>query len=284
MGDAAVSRAVLVTGCSSGIGRASALALARAGWPVWASARDVGTIADLEAAGCRSLAVDVTDDRALAAAVASVESEHGAVGVLVNNAGYGLQGPIEETPLDAVRHQFETNVFAPWRLCQLVLPGMRRQGWGRIVNLSSMGGRLTFPGGGAYHGSKYAMEAISDVLRWEVAPFGVAVVAVEPGPTLTAYGEASLRSMAGVPVEGPYAAFTSSIRAALESTFRGDGLEGASTPEEVATAVVAALAADPPPARVVVGAMAEQLIALRQSSSEAEWDEIMATMYQRPIP
>lgn len=158
------SRVVLITGCSSGIGRATAERLARAGWTVYATARRLGSIAELEAAGCHLLELDVTDEAAMQAAVEAVERAAGAVGVLVNNAGYSLSCAIESVPLDEVRRQFETNVFGLVRLSQLVLPGMRRQGFGRIVNVSSMGGRLTFPGGGYYHATKHAVEALSDAL------------------------------------------------------------------------------------------------------------------------
>jgi NAD(P)-dependent dehydrogenase (short-subunit alcohol dehydrogenase family) len=152
-----VSKAVLVTGCSSGIGRATAAHLAGRGWTVYASARRPESIADLEQAGCKLLALDVNDEDSMVAAVRQVEEAEGAVGVLVNNAGYSQSGPVEEVPLDDVRRQFETNVFGLVRLCQLALPGMRRQGWGKIVNVSSMGGKLVFPGGGFYHGTKYAV-------------------------------------------------------------------------------------------------------------------------------
>ena len=123
------------------------------------------------------------------AAVEAVEAEHGAVGVLVNNAGYSQSGAIETVAMDKVRAQFETNVFGLVRLCQLVLPGMRRQRWGKIVNLSSMGGRLVFPGGGFYHATKYAVEAISDALRFEVKGFGIDVILIEPGLIRTSFGE-----------------------------------------------------------------------------------------------
>jgi NAD(P)-dependent dehydrogenase (short-subunit alcohol dehydrogenase family) len=147
------SRAVLITGCSSGIGWATAERLSRRGWTVYATARNVEEVERIE----------------------------GAVGVLINNAGYSQSGAIEEVPMEKVRRQFETNVFGLVRMCQLALPGMREQGFGRIVNLSSMGGRLTFPGGGFYHASKHAVEAVSDALRFEVRDFGVDVVVIEPG-------------------------------------------------------------------------------------------------------
>jgi NAD(P)-dependent dehydrogenase (short-subunit alcohol dehydrogenase family) len=129
------------------------------------------------------------------AAVAAVEAEHGAVGALVNNAGYSQSGALETLPMERLRAQFETNVFGLVRMCQLVLPGMRGAGRGRIVNLSSMGGKLVFPGGGAYHGSKYAVEALSDALRFEVRDFGIRVSIIEPGLITTQFGETAAGSL-----------------------------------------------------------------------------------------
>ncbi|MDQ3361641.1 MAG: SDR family NAD(P)-dependent oxidoreductase, partial [Actinomycetota bacterium] len=177
----AVSTAVLITGCSTGIGRATAERLASSGWKVYATARDVEKIGPLADRGCELLPLDVTDEASMRAAVEEVERREGSVGVLVNNAGYSQSGAVEEVSMEKVRRQFETNVFGLVRMCQLALPGMRRQGYGRIVNISSMGGRLTFPGGGYYHATKYAVEAISDALRFEVAGFGVEVAVIEPG-------------------------------------------------------------------------------------------------------
>src|SRR2546430_8224708 len=191
------SRAVLVTGCSSGIGHAVALRLHRAGYPVYASGRRVTDLADLAAAGITTLRLDVTDEAAMQAAVKQIGDAHGALGVLVNNAGYGLFGALEEVPLDAVRAQFATNVFGALRLIQLVLPGMRAQRWGRVVNVSSVLGRAAPPGGGAYDASKYALEGMSDALRLEVAPFGVRTVLIEPGPTRTRFADGAVARMAG---------------------------------------------------------------------------------------
>src|SRR2546423_1227959 len=142
------SKAVLITGCSTGIGRATAEHLAGKGRTVYAAARRAESIADLESKGCKTLALDVTDEDSMASAVAVVEQAEGAVGALVNNAGYSQSGAIEDVPMEQVRRQFETNVFGLMRMCQLVLPGMRRQGSGRIVNISSIGRKLVFPGGG----------------------------------------------------------------------------------------------------------------------------------------
>ena len=187
---------VLITGCSTGIGRATAERLARAGHTVYATARRPESIEALRESGCRTLELDVTSEESMSAAVASVEEAEGAVGVLVNNAGYSQNGAVETVPLDDVRAQFETNVFGLLRMCQLVLPGMRRRGEGRIVNISSMGGRLTFPGGGVYHATKHAVEAISDAMRFEVGGFGVHVVVIEPGIIRTNFGETAAGSVA----------------------------------------------------------------------------------------
>jgi len=148
---------------------------------VYATARRAGDIEDLARAGAHTLALDVTDEASMAAAVEHIESKTGAVGVLVNNAGYSQSGAVESVTMDQVRRQFETNVFGAVRLAQLVLPAMRTQRWGRVVNMSSMGGKLTFPGGGFYHATKYAIEAITDALRFEVAGFGIAAILIEPG-------------------------------------------------------------------------------------------------------
>src|SRR2546423_4667065 len=216
-----VSRAVLTTGCSSGIGHAPAAHLAERGWTVYASARRPESIADLAEKGCRTLALDVTDEGSMEAAVTAVEEAEGAVGALVNNAGYSQSGAIETVPLERIRAQFETNVFGLVRMCQLVLPGMRRQGAGRIVNVSSMGGRLTFPGGGAYHGTKHAVEALSDALRFELRGFGVDVVVIEPGLIKTRFGETAVGTIDAESPEGgdPYADFNAAGGAATAGVY-----------------------------------------------------------------
>src|SRR3954465_10468661 len=189
-----ISRAVLITGCSSGIGHATAERLARSGHTVYATARRPESIAHLEAAGCQTPACGVTNEESMQGAVRAGEEAEGAVGVLVNNAGYSQSGAVESVPLDEVRRQFETNVFGLVRMCQLVLPKMRDQGWGRIVNISSMGANLTFPGGGFYHATKASVNKISDALRYEVKGFGVDVITIEPGLIVTEFGETAAAS------------------------------------------------------------------------------------------
>jgi NAD(P)-dependent dehydrogenase (short-subunit alcohol dehydrogenase family) len=278
----AASRAVLITGCSTGIGRATALHLAGAGWPVWATARRVETLTDLEAAGCRTLALDVTDEDSMRAAVEAVEREHGAVGVLVNNAGYSQSGAVEEVPLDAVRRQFETNVFGAVRLCQLVLPGMRRQRWGKIVNMSSMGANFVFPGGGFYHATKWALDAVTDALRFEVKGFGVDAIIIQPGLITTEFPTAATASMSDGD-EGPYAKFNRRLAKATAETYeKGIGVKLGGPPEAVAKVVEKAITARRPKPRYRVTASAHLLVNQRRIMTDRAWDAMMRSQFPQP--
>ena len=274
------SRAVLITGCSTGIGRATALRLAGAGWPVYATARRLESIRDLERAGCRTLTLDVTDEASMAAAVKAVAAEHGAVGALVNNAGYSQSGAVEEVPIEEARRQLETNFFGPVRLAQLVLPGMREQGWGRILNVSSMGGRLVFPGGGFYHASKFALEAISDALRFEVRPFGVHVVVVEPGLIKTEFAAAASTSMepVGSP-QSPYRAFNESVARATAGAYE---MPLATSPDAVAKVIERALKAKRPRTRYPVTLHARAALVTRRLLPDRAWDAAMKIQFEAP--
>ena len=279
-----VSEAVLITGCSSGIGRATAQWLADRGHVVYATARRAEAISDLERRGCRVLALDVTDEGSMAAAVDVVCDEHGAVGALVNNAGYSQSGPIEEVPLVDVRRQFETNVFGLARMCQLVLPGMRAQRSGRIVNVSSMGANFTFPGGGYYHASKYAVEAISDALRFEVQGFGVDVVIVQPGIIRTGFSEAATRALdAGTPQDGPYASFNAAVTASTRNVYtRGPLARLGGPPEAVAEVIERAITTPEPRIRYRVTPSARVLVRARSLMTDGLWDRFLAARFPRP--
>jgi NAD(P)-dependent dehydrogenase (short-subunit alcohol dehydrogenase family) len=272
---------VLITGCSTGIGRATAEHLAAAGHTVYATARRLQDVEDLRSRGCRTLALDVTDEASMQAAVAAVEEAEGAVGALVNNAGYSQSGAVETVPLDQIRRQFETNVFGLTRMCQLVLPGMRAAGRGRIVNISSMGGRLVFPGGGVYHATKYAVEALSDALRFEVKGFGVDVVLVEPGLIRT---EFSATATSGMPEsDGPYAGFTAKVaRATTEAYEKGALARLGGAPADVAKVIQKAIEARRPRARYTVTPSAKILIAQRRLMPDRAWDAAMASQFPRP--
>lgn len=278
------SKVVLITGCSSGIGRATALRLVKAGYTVYATARRVESIRELQQAGCRTLALDVTDDASMTAAVRAIEAEHGAVDVLVNNAGYSESGPVEEVSGERLRRQFETNVFGVHRLIQLVLPGMRARGFGKIVNLSSMGGRLTFPGGGAYHASKHALEALSDALRFEVKGFGIDVVLIEPGLIRTGFSEAAVGGMSeALAKPGPYEAFNQAVaRATKEAYEKGVFSKLGGGPDDVARAIERALRARRPRARYTVTASAKALLVQRALMPDWAWDAFLRTQFPRP--
>ena len=276
------SKAVLITGCSSGIGRATAQRLAAEGWKVYATARRPETITDLRDHGCHTLPLDVLDEASMQRAVETVGEAEGAVGVLVNNAGYSQSGAVETVPLDAVRRQFETNVFGLIRMCQLVLPGMRAQHWGKIVNMGSMGGRVTFPGGGIYHATKYAIEAISDALRFEVRGFGVDVVLVEPGLITTEFARTAAASVGQTRESGPYAKFNRRVANLTESAYRGPLKLLGGGPESVADTIAGALKASRPKPRYPVTPSAHLMISQRRFTPDQLWDLIMRTQYPTP--
>jgi len=279
-----ISKAVLITGCSTGIGRATAELLAGKGWTVYATARKLDAVADLVARGCKTLALDVCDDASIQAAVQSIEQAEGAIGVLINNAGYGQEGAVEEVPMEQVRRQFETNVFGLVRLTQLVLPGMRRQRWGKIVNLSSMGGKLTFPGGGFYHASKHAVEALSDALRFEVRGFGVDVVVIEPGPIKTRFGDTAIDSIGSVEkTQSPYAAFNATLAAKVREAYEGPMGRMAAGPEAVARVIERAITTRKPRSRYTVTAAARLLMGLRRWMPDSAFDAFLRTQFPPPM-
>jgi NAD(P)-dependent dehydrogenase (short-subunit alcohol dehydrogenase family) len=275
------SKAVLVTGCSSGIGHATATALATRGWKVYATARKPEAIADLAQKGCETLALDVRDEQSMSDAVNAVIEAEGAVGVLVNNAGYSQSGAVESIPLDQVRRQFETNVFGLIRMCQLVLPRMREQRWGKIVNIGSMGGKLTFPGGGIYHATKYAVEAISDALRFEVRGFGVDVILIEPGLIVTGFGEAAT---ATVPEgdDSPYAGFNSAVGKLTTGAYQGPMAKLGGPPDTVAKTIADALESRRPKPRYPVTVSAHLMINQRRLTPDRVWDLMMRTQFPTP--
>ena len=278
-----VSHAVLITGCSTGIGRATAKFLAERDLTVYATARKVESIQDLEEHGCKTLQLDVTDEDSMKNAVAAVEEQEGAVGALVNNAGYSLSGAIESVSMDEVRPQFETNVFGLIRMCQLVLPGMRRQRHGRIVNVSSMGGKVTFPGGGVYHATKHAVEGLSDVLRWEVKAFGIDVSIIEPGLIRTEYGHKAVSALDRATVEdGPYAKFNAQVSATTKGAYAGTMSRMAAEPEAVSRAIHKAITRRRPRPRYLITLGARVMIATRRILPDRGWDAMMASQFKRP--
>ncbi|KQY58709.1 short-chain dehydrogenase [Aeromicrobium sp. Root495] len=274
-------RSVLITGCSSGIGEATAARLVKAGWTVHATARRPETLEDLAAAGCHVHALDVTSEDSMQSAVDAILGDAGRIDALVNNAGYSLSGAVETLDLDDVRKEFETNVFGLVRLSQMVLPGMRAHGRGRIVNISSMGGRLTFPGAGAYHASKYAVEAFSDALRFEVKGFGVDVVLVEPGLITTNFEQAATATMK-TDDDSPYAGFNAAVRTATQEAYRGPLVRLGGGPDAVAKVIEKALDAKNPRPRYLVTPSAGLSITGRRLLGDRGWDLAMRAQFPQP--
>jgi short-subunit dehydrogenase len=279
---------VLITGCSSGIGRAAALSLHEAGFLVYATARNAAALDGLASRGLRTLSLDVTDETSMTQAVAAVEADAGTVGVLINNAGYGLYGPVEQQPMTEIRRQFETNVFGLIRLTQLVLPGMRRRRSGRILNVSSMGGRATLPGGAFYHASKYAVEALSDALRMEVAQFGIDVVLIEPGPVRTPWNDVAVASMVTAapgeagPGDDPYAPYKAAVGRSFATAQTGALARLGSTAEDVATVITQAVSARRPRTRYLINPVAKSVVTLNRLLPGRAYDAVLRYQYKLP--
>lgn len=199
-----LERVVLITGGSSGIGKATAAILVKKGWKVYASARRFESMQDLTGLGVTPLKLDVTDEHQCHAAIEEILRVEGHIDALVNNAGYGSYGSLEEVPDQEARRQFDVNVFGLMCLTRLVLPHMRAQRHGRIINISSIGGRMTTPMGGWYHATKFALEALSDSLRAEVKPFGIDVVVIEPGMVATEWPHIAKENLLAASGSGPY--------------------------------------------------------------------------------
>lgn len=261
----------LVTGASSGIGAATARALAELGYTVHAAARRTDRLAELAAEGIHPLAIDVTDAASLQAGVAAVVEQSGGIDVLVNNAGYGSYGAIEDVDPAEAQRQFDVNVFGAMRLTQIVLPHMRARRSGTVVNISSMGGRFHTPLGGWYHATKFALEALSDALRVEVAPFGIDVVVIEPGGIATEWADIAADHLEETSGSGPYA----DQAAAVAQTLRRSG-DRDSSPQVVADAIAAAVSARRPRTRYAVGFGAKPLIAARRVLPDRAFDALVS--------
>ena len=257
-----MSKIVLVTGASSGIGRATALELLRAGHTVYGGARRVQSLDPVSAAGGHALAMDVTSDADLERVVQTILDQEARIDVLVNNAGFGLYGAAEDVPLDQARYQLEVNLFGPARLVQLVLPHMRERRSGRIVNVSSMGGEIAFPLGAWYHASKHALEAYSDALRQEVKRFGVDVVLIQPGLIKTEFGGVTSDGVREYSGQGAYRELAEALAESTDALY--SETSKASEPSVVASTIRKAVETARPRPRYPVGYMAKPLLALNR--------------------
>jgi NAD(P)-dependent dehydrogenase (short-subunit alcohol dehydrogenase family) len=267
-----MSKTVLVTGASSGIGAASVEALLARGHTVYAGARRANRMKALAEAGARVLALDVTDDRSMTEAIEAILRESGRIDVLVNNAGYGTYGALEDVPLAEGKRQFDVNIFGLARLIQLVLPTMRAQGTGRIVNVSSSGGRFAGPFGTWYHASKFAVEGLSDSLRMELHPFGIDVVVIQPGAILTEGSRIIRDGLMRHSSEGPYRRGARALDRMMASADKGSL---PSPPSVVAETIVKAIHARRPSTRYAVGGGAGMLLLLRSLLTDRAFDALM---------
>lgn len=269
-------KTALVTGASSGIGKETAKKLAAEGYTVFGAARRVEKMQDLKALGVIPVEMDITKEEDVLRVVQQITESRGGVDVLVNNAGFGLYGAMEDTPLSEARRQFEVNLFGLARLTQLVLPGMRRRSAGKIVNITSIGGKIFTPLGSWYHATKHALEGWSDCLRLETAAFGIDVIIIEPGLITTEFGDVLLDQMLDRSGSGAYAETTRSLASALGAS---SGRPLASSPPSVIAEVIArALKARRPKTRYAAGAMAKPLLFLRRFFSDRLFDRVVMNM------
>ncbi len=272
-----MSKTVLVTGASAGIGEATVRRLLADGYIVYAAARRVDRMAPLAPAGAKLLPLDLTDDASIVAAVDKIRSDTGRLDVLINNAGYGSYGAVEDVPMDEARRQFEVNVFGATRLCQLALPMMRAQKSGKIVNVTSIGGKFGMPFGAWYHATKFALEGLSDSLRLETKPFGIDVIVIEPGAIRTEWSgiaQESLLARSGETPYGPYARRMAEI-------FDSAAARRASPPEAVAKIIGNAVAAKQPRIRYAAAGGAPLFLFLARVLPDRAKDAIIQRMTQR---
>ena len=262
------NRVVLVTGASSGIGEATATRLAAAGFTVYGAARRVDRIAQLP--GVIPIEMDITDDGQVSAAVQRIIDEQGCLDALVNNAGYAQYGPVEDISIDAARRQFDVNIFGLARLTQLVIPHMRAQGKGTIVNVSSMGGRIYTPLGAWYHATKHALEGWSDCLRIELKPMGIDVVIIEPGGIATEFGDVLAQHTAEV--SAPYADLHGKVVRFLSDPSSTSRL---SPPTLIADTILKAIQSSKPKARYMAGYLAKPMWRLRRFGGDGVYDRAL---------
>ncbi|MFJ5448336.1 oxidoreductase [Pectobacterium carotovorum] len=266
------SKVILVTGASSGIGEVTALRLKASGHTVYAAARRIERMQKLAEADIRVLPLDVTDSVSVQTVVDTIIAECGRIDVVVNNAGYGSYGAVEEVSPEEGRAQFDVNVFGAVRLTQLVLPHMRAQRSGTVINITSMGGKIYTPLGAWYHGTKFALEAISDCLRLEVEPFGIDVVVIEPGGIKTEWADIAAAKLLDVSGHGAYA---KQAEAMADSMVGESSRKRQSSPQVIADTIAQAVSARRPKTRYAVGFGAKPMICLRRLLSDRLFDRFM---------
>ncbi|WP_296107086.1 oxidoreductase [uncultured Corynebacterium sp.] len=270
-------KVALVTGTTSGIGKSTALKMLKKGFVVYGAARREDRLRELARDGVRTLQMDVTDEGSMREGINTIIDDAGRIDVLINCAGYGVVGAIEDVDPGDARRQFEVNVFGPMALVRLVAPFMREQGEGRIVNVSSIAGKVPAPLGGWYHGSKFALEGLSDCLRLELEPWGIDVSVVEPGPVKTEWPHIAQESLKETSEGGPYADMAHSVAESFEFKHRPGMV---SRPGAVARVVVKAATAEQPRTRYAVGPLAKLTVLSRRLLPDRAMDFFIRNSYK----
>ncbi|WP_305985115.1 oxidoreductase [Roseibium sp. MMSF_3544] len=271
-------KTALVTGASAGMGKDAAFRLINEGYTVYVAARRLEKMRDLEEAGAHLIAMDISSDKDVLAAVEQIHNECGGVGVLVNNAGFGMYGAIEDTSLGEARYQFEVNLFGLARLTQLLLPAMRENGFGKIINVSSVGGKIYSPLGAWYHATKHALEGWSDCLRLEVAQFGIDVIIIEPGIILTEFGDVVSSPMLERSGSGPYASMADASAKAMSGAYK-DGV--GSPPGVISDLIMKSIKTGKPRTRYHGGKMAAMLLFFRHWLPDRAFDRLIMSQVKR---
>jgi NAD(P)-dependent dehydrogenase (short-subunit alcohol dehydrogenase family) len=268
----------VVTGSSSGIGLAASLALAKNGYVTYATMRNIAkqdsiqSVAEKEHLPVRTVQLDVTDENSVKNAIQSILSESGRIDLLVNNAGYGMTGAFEDIGMDEIKSLYETNVFGVIRVTQAVLPIMRKQGSGRIINISSGAGRIGYPGGSAYVSSKFALEGLSESMAFEVEQFGIKTVLVEPGFIRTNFAENIVTAKKAQDPNSPYSQTMMQMKS---SSHRRRMIENAPDADLVASVIVEAATAKEPNLRYLAGKDVQQMVAAKKSMSDEEFQNMI---------
>ncbi len=267
-----MGRNVLITGASSGIGKAVAFRLLAEGWKVFAVARRISRLDDLKEKGAVIVALDLTSEESVVAGVTQIQKEAGTIDVLINNAGYGEYGSIEEVSTEVAKKQFEVNVFGLARITRQVLPQMRENRYGKIVNISSMAGKATAPMGGWYHASKHAVEALSDALRMEVRPFGIDVIVVEPGAVKSEWADIAKKNLLKTSGLGPYIRYAEAMATLIDKFYAG---RKPATPEKIADVIIKAITAKKPRPRYIATNDAKRFIFLKWLLPDRVFDRLL---------
>ncbi len=272
-----MSKIVLITGASSGMGKSAAHILHKQGYKVYGAARRMEEMQDLEQKGMSIISLDLTKDNSIVDCVNNILDKEGRIDILINNAGYGSYGTVEDVPIDEARRQFEVNIFGLARITQLILPSMRKHTFGRIINISSMGGKMYTPLGAWYHATKHALEGWSDCLRLEVKEFGIDVVIVEPGGIKTPWGSIAAENLKKTSGKGAYSVFANKVVEGLQKTYNSNSL----TKAEVLGKVIAkAATANKPKRRYVKGYMAKPAIAIRKYFGDGIFDKMIMSQFK----